>query len=137
MFAIVHSWIASGHVAVTEVEVGEEPHPDRERRANAKALASLPEPFTASVNPGHDGDGEVAWPEPIRVAAALPDLVERRHADGRVTTRSLHYMLPSGWAPLEIGSTLPSRTWLHLVTYRRTVARWPYGHHSLYVFQCL
>jgi hypothetical protein len=42
-------------------------------------------------------------------------------------------MIQPGEAPLEIGSSLPSRTWLHLRE-DRAVARWPYGHDSFMLF---
>ena len=51
-----------------------------------------------------------------------------RHADGTTHPLPIRFTIPPGSAILEIGSTLPSRTWAHLIDRGGSLARWPYGH---------
>jgi len=128
MFAEIHAMIGCGNVAMVEVETGGPPSADKEREANAGAAAGLSPPFTCSVDMSQNNDGRdgvVTWTEPIRVTLAT-GLIER-HPDGSVGPVALHSVVPAGHAPLEIGSTHPSRTWLHLRE-EGAVARWPYGY---------
>jgi hypothetical protein len=123
-FAAVHGMIHTGAVAMVPVATRGTPRPDKDREANAGALSSLPHPFTAAVDMDQrtaECDGMVYWSEPIEVSVATEIIEDDRPL-------SLHYMLPPGSAPLEIGSSQPSRTWLHLVLDGGAVARWPYGH---------
>jgi len=134
-FAEVHGMIARGTVAMVPVGTDGPPNRDDQREANAAALADLPDPFTAYVNPtqnGADADGFLSWSEPIEVSLAT-GLIER-DVDGSTRPYSVHYRIPAGTAPLEIGSSLPSRTWLHLVLEGGSVARWPYGHDCIRLF---
>lgn len=133
-FAAVHSLIDSGKVAVVEVDTGSPPGADKEREANAAALADLPHPFTCSVDMSQHnaaGDGMITWTEPIRVTLAT-GLIERL-PDGSAGPVALYSVVPPGRAPLEIGSSHPSRTWLHLRE-DGAVARWPYGHSCVRLF---
>lgn len=134
-FADIHAMIGSGLVAVVPVSTAGPPHRDSARQANADALADLPHPFTASVDMDqHNGDfdGMVRWSEPIEVSLATG--LSERQPDGYMQPISAHYMIPPGAAPLEIGSSAPSRTWMHLVGEGGTVARWPYGHSCFRLF---
>lgn len=134
-FATVHAMITSGRVAMVPVSTDGAPHPDKEREKNAAALSSLPHPFTASVSMTQnnaDCDGHVSWSEPIEVSAATG--IIGQEADGTTRPLSLHFMIPPGDAPLEIGSSHPSRTWMHLAIDSGAVARWPYGHSCLRLF---
>lgn len=134
-FAEIHAMITSGLVAMVPVSTGAPPRRDVDREANAAALANLPHPFTASVNMDQqcgDFDGTVEWSEPIGVSLATR-LIECE--PGGVTRPiSVHYMIPPGDAPLEIGSSLPSRTLMHLAMEGGSVARWPYGQSRFRLF---
>jgi hypothetical protein len=128
-FAQVHSMVTRGLVVMVPVGTGGKPGKDDQREANAAALAHLPHPFTAKVDMNQncgDGDGMVYWSEPIEVSMAT-GLIERE-PDGTTRPVSLHHFIPPGRATLEIGSSLPSRTWMHLTLEGGAVARWPYGH---------
>jgi len=57
-----------------------------------------------------------------------------RNRDGSTAPYLLRSKIPPGRAVLEIGSTLPSRTWAHLVMDGGAVARWPYGYSSFRLF---
>jgi hypothetical protein len=135
MFATVHSLIHSGRIAVTRISTADTPGCDRDRAANAIALSRLPHPFTAWVDVkqrGADRDGTISWSAPIEVSLAT-GLIDRR-PDGCTRPYSLHFMIPPGEADLEIGASLPSRTWMHLVVESGKLARWPYGQSCLWLF---
>lgn len=128
-FAHVHNLIFGGSVATVLVGTGREPQADSDRKGNAAILATLPRPFRAEVDMGQQfkqGDGRLTWDEPIRVALAT-GLIERR-PDGSTYPHTVSFKVPPGSAILEIGSSLPSRTWKHLVDRQGKVARWPYGY---------
>lgn len=127
-FAEVHSLIYGGSVATVLVGTGGEPLPDADREGNAAALATLPPPFRAKVDMRQhmrEGDGVVFWDEPIR--ASLATQIIERAPDGTTYPHTLSITIPPGSAVLEIGSSLPSRTWAHLIDRGGRVARWPYG----------
>jgi hypothetical protein len=134
-FAMVHHLVYSGEVAQVLVGTRGTPHRDADRKGNAAALARLPGPFTAEVDmyqSNAGSDGTVSWDEPIWVEL-LTGLIERRE-DGSTAPYPLRFLIPPGHAPLEIGSSLPSKTWAHLVADHGAVARWPYGHSSFRLF---
>ena len=131
VFAQLHTKIYGGLVGMTRIETGVPPRPDREREVNADALAALPAPFGATVDRhqvNEPRDGILTWDEPISISLATGI----RDDDG--ITLAVHYMIPPGWAPLEIGNTPPSRTWQHLIWEEGTLARWPYGHEWIRLF---
>lgn len=134
-FAVVHSMIYSGLVAQVPVSTLGPPRKDADREGNAAMLARLPHPFSAWVDMEQSndvGDGVIEWSEPIEVSLCT-GLIERE--EGGITYPiSLHYMIPPGSALLEIGGSLASRTWTHLVDERGSVARWPYGHSVFRLF---
>jgi len=135
MFAMVHSLVHSGRIAMSRVATVGTPGRDRDREANAAALSRLPYPFTASVDMrqrGADHDGIVSWSAPVEVSLAT-GLIDYR-ADGSKRPYSLHFMIPPGEADLEVGASLPSRTWMHLVVESGKLARWPYGQSCLWLF---
>ena len=78
------------------------------------------------------GDGMIRWTEPIEVSVAT-GLIEIAKGEERPGPIALHYQVPPGEAPLEIGSSLPSRTMLHLLDGGK-VARWPYRHSEFRLF---
>jgi len=128
-FAQVHALIMGGSVAEVLVATRGTPRRDRDREGNAELLAGLPRPFTAQVDMTQhnaDADGIVSWSEPIRVSLST-GLIER-FPDGTTHPLPVRFLIPPGSAVLEIGSSLPSRTWTHLVDRGGSVARWPYGY---------
>ena len=135
-FTKVHALIYSGEVAQVAVGTSGEASPDAEREENAATLATLPRPFTAAVNMQQRlsprGDGLVRWDEPIWVET-FTGLINRC-PDGSTAPYLLRFLIPPGTAPLEIGSSLPSKTWEHLVAGRGAVARWPYGYSAFRLF---
>ncbi len=118
-FGMIHSAIFDGDVAMVRVAVGSEPHADRLAEKNNDALAYISSPFGAIFHGGHgDSDGTLSWSERIRATVTIgkDDLSQEASED----------TFESGSAPLEVGTTAMSRTWLHLAR-ERCLARWPYG----------
>jgi hypothetical protein len=134
-FASIHKVLMLGKAASAQIEVGHIPLPDAERDANASALRDLPMPFVAHVDKTQynaDQDGWLEWSAPITVrrsvgAAYYPSTVDD------ATPVTILQEVPPGTVPLEIGSTPPSRTSLHLHE-DRGVARWPYEATCLWLF---
>lgn len=126
VYARVHHLIASGRVAKLTVPVDAVPSRDAARTENeAKLTAGLPDEFTAEIYEGtsHDGDGLLSWPQ----GTAMPWI----DGYGNQSTAKICDWADS--APLEIGHTDASRTWLHLMDYGM-VARWPYGSQDIWFF---
>lgn len=122
----VHADLMGGRFAEVRIEVGAEPGADGDRRANAEKLEDLPAPFTAHVDlrqNGGDQDGSLTWSEPIRVSRSTGKGYEE---DGQTFPYLERCLVPPRCVPLEIGTTLPSRTRLHM-DQDSGVARWPYG----------
>jgi hypothetical protein len=133
-FTMTHALIYGGQAGLVLMQTSGEPQPDREREANAAALAVLPRPFSATVDMRQNnerGDGVLRWSEPVTVQMAT-GLIDRRE-DGSTCPLLLHFRIPPGRAPLEIGSTLPSTTFMHL-SMDGGVARWPYGYSRIHLF---
>lgn len=127
-FAEVHALIFGGDATELLIGVGETPRPDADREGNAAALARLPHPFRAHVDMEQNNasqDGTLCWEGPIRVGLCTGLIA--RHADGTTHPLPVFFTIPAGMAPLEIGSTKPSRTLAHLIDGEGSVARWPYG----------
>jgi hypothetical protein len=131
-FAQFHTAWISGEYAACYVPVGGTPGPDADRAGNAALAAVAREPFVIEVDQQQnnaDQDGRVSWSEALRMTAFVPDqeLIDGQDAkvyDVKVGPQSI---------PLEIGTTLPSRTWLHMQR-DGGVVRWPYGQDRLTVF---
>lgn len=132
-FLDIHAAVGAGRYAMVQVEVGAAPRPDAERDINAAALADLPDPFTAQLDIDQnaaDEDGTVAWSEDIIItrSTGVP------YTAGCGTRQSL--TMPTAvrpfLVPLEVGTTMPSRTLLHLEE-DGGVARWAYDSTDLYV----
>ena len=134
MFAQVHAGIYGGTIATTRIRTAGPPGRDAEREQNAQTLARLPRPFTAAVDRyqgNQGGDGTLRWDEPITVELAT-GLIDR-HADGTTRPLLVSYQFPPGRATLEIGQSLASRTWQHLLM-ESYIARWPYGQSRIWLF---
>ena len=109
-FTMTHALIYGGQAGLVQLQTSGEPQPDREREANAVTLAVLPRPFSATVDKHQNnerGDGMLRWSEPVTVQMPT-GLIDRRE-DGSTCPLLLHFRIPPGRAPLEIGSTLPAR----------------------------
>jgi hypothetical protein len=132
-FLEVHAAVGAGRYALIEVEVGAAPLADAEREANAAALADLPEPFTATLDmdqSGADEDGEVAWSAPITVVWSTG--VAFSAGCRKTEPLTVPATVPPSRIPLEVGTTMPSRTLMHLEQ-DGGVARWAYGSTDLYL----
>jgi hypothetical protein len=133
-FLQMHTRTGSGLYAIVRVEVGTAPHADAERDANASALNDLPEPFVADLDLGQkaaDEDGTLHWTQDI-TAIRCTGVVQLMNCAAQVPVTMPAVVAP-GSIPLEVGTTLPSRTLLHLVE-DGGVARWAYGSTDLYLF---
>jgi len=125
-FMQCHGLLLSGDVLAAEVVVGFPPVADCETDAHNRALAGLPGPFYGKFWGGKDDeDGYIAWDEPVWLQKTVG------HADGSQDATLVE--IPPGRVPLEIGTTLGSRSLAHLQG-DRGLARWPYGSDSLWVF---
>lgn len=125
-YARVHYLVASGAVRQLAVPVGAKPGQDADRSGNQDKLnAGLPPEFTAEIYQGnsHDGDALLSWPQD----AAMPWI------DGLGNEEQGPLCEWSGSAPLEIGYTYASRTFLHLFD-TGIVARWPYESEDIWLF---
>ncbi|WP_069765975.1 hypothetical protein [Streptomyces sp. LUP47B] len=132
-FLDIHAEVGAGRYAMVQIEVGAVPRPDAARAANAAALADLPDPFTTQLDSNQnaaDEDGTVAWTEDIVVtrSTGVP------YTAGCAAPESLTIptVLRAFCVPLEVGTTMPSRTLLHLEE-DGGVARWAYDSTDLYI----
>jgi hypothetical protein len=117
----VEAFLASGRVRRTAIQVGVTPGADRDHARNQQKLtdALAGWGFEADVQPstgGRTDDGDVTW-------AGDLGLLSPAEVDAGVPPAAV---LGPGRASLEIGYTLPSRTYTHLYE-RGAVWRWPYG----------
>jgi hypothetical protein len=125
-YSRVHHMVATGKVAKLTIPVDASPGRDADREGNQRRLTEgLPPEFTAKVYAGnsHDGDALLSWPQ----EAVMPWI----DGYGNESERPLCAWTNS--APLEIGHTDASRTFLHL-TEDGIVARWPYGSDDIWLF---
>ena len=111
--------LGTGQVRRFAHPVAATPRPDRhgaenERTLNA-GLAGTGLPAAVNGSPGQTDDGVLTW------TIALP-LVSKQEAE---VDAAPEVAIAPGSAPLEIGYTLPSRTFTHLLT-TGAVWRWPY-----------
>jgi hypothetical protein len=132
-FLNVHAEVGAGEYAIAQVEVGATPRPDADRDGNAAALADLPWPFAAHLDMGQnaaDEDGTLTWAQDIVVtrSSGVPFTAGCR----RPESLTIPTIVQPFQIPLEVGTTLPSRTLLHLEE-DGGVARWAYGSTDLYV----
>ncbi|WP_449346092.1 hypothetical protein [Streptomyces xanthochromogenes] len=122
-----HARVAAGRVAAAVLAVEKGPSGDACRTANGQVLDRLPHPFEAWVDPHQvsgEQDGILTWSQPVRMRRSTGLSIQSRCS----RTGAVLSPVTMGPAslPLEIGDTLPSRTWAHLEQ-DGGVARWPYG----------
>ncbi|NEA86636.1 hypothetical protein G3I38_18110 [Streptomyces sp. SID7958] len=115
-----------GRVARRRIQVGASPGADADRAGNAARLQDLTAPFVAHLDMtqhGADCDGLLEWTEPVTAwrSTAMP-VLGAHVLHGAI--QAPFEVRPSS-VPLEVGYTLPSRTFAHLLT-DGAVARWPY-----------
>lgn len=128
-FAAVHAMVCAGEVAQVLIGAAGGPVVDSHREENAAQLADLPDPFQAAVDADQNRaecDGTLKWDAPIVLDAATGVVLLDSCRRGVKQPVSIVTTVAPGWAPLEIGTTLASRTLLHLLE-EGAVARWPYG----------
>lgn len=124
-YLAVHTGLMSGMYAHVQISVGDIPGPDADRIGNAAKLQGVHRLFRAELDMGQHGadcDGWLSWDTPIEV--------EKSTGEGVITDcGTFPLKTPKGIAPgrvpLEVGSTKPSRTYLHLHQ-DGGVARWAY-----------
>ncbi len=124
-FCFMRIWATymTGKLCFFTIPVERGPGSDEDLEENANALKKLSDFETFVHNVPQDDDGHLEWSFELgctRVALT----------DGR-EKRSRIWLAPRR-VPLEIGSTLASRTVGHLVE-SRGVARWPYGSNRIIV----
>lgn len=125
-YSRVHYLIATGKVTKLTIPVDASPGRDADRTGNQRRLTEgLPSEFTAEVYEGnsHDGDALLSWSQDC----VMPWI----DGYGNESERPLCAWTDS--APLEIGHTDASRTFLHLAE-GGIVARWPYGSDDIWLF---
>lgn len=131
-FTAVHTKICVGEVLqvlIGGADTDGGPFADKRRDDNAAKLADLPEPFQAEVDRSQNGadyDGTLKWHAPIQMDGATDAVFLPPCSRAMKQPLAIVSTVSAGWAPLEIGYTMPSRTMLHLLQHG-SVARWPYG----------
>lgn len=123
----VESLLETGRVRLVSVPVGQGPVADREAERNERVLreALAAQPVTLSVwasTGGVSDDGWVHWQAPLAVMASEEADID---AEPQIVLSEVR-------AALKVGSTLPSRTLLHLLA-DGAVWRWPYGSDRLWL----
>lgn len=129
---MVNSFIHDGDVMVARIHVGTTPGPDKAIKDNNRKLKHLPRPFRAFFSPGprKDGDGVLSWDEPV----VFDPIACRGDETGPCEASAKQaVVIARGAVPLEVGSTRPSRTYMHLLERSFAVARWPYGSEFVFV----
>ncbi|GHE11920.1 hypothetical protein [Streptomyces alanosinicus] len=136
-FLMVHAAVASGRAAVAAVALGQAPAADADRALNGRALGRLPQPYCAEVDPDQKSgrcDGLMRWETPAvarqSTGCSFTSVGCRSPYPVPVYTRT---WLDPMEIPLEVGDSLPSRTWAHLEQ-DGGVARWPYGSAFVWIF---
>ncbi len=122
--------LASARVLIMRVDVGATPQADREVERNQALLEVGLSRMPALVRVvgsagGREDDGWIDWQGALRVVPRDNSAQEQASAVGLT-----ELVLPALRAPLEIGFTLPSRTWWHLEE-DGAVWRWPDGSNEL------
>lgn len=121
-FMMLHHHLWQGRIALVYLDC-DEPHDNAMVAENQRILNKLPKSVKARFNPqkggGADGDGSLQWLKPLIGTLGI-------HVDTDETAVAQTRILP-GQIPLEVGTTMASRTLAHILS-DGGVARWPYGH---------
>jgi len=133
-FACVNALVHTGAYGRVQISVGGKPRADKEREANAAMLADIHPSFIAELDMDQhcgDSDGRLYWCDEITVECSTGTSYydPTGHPGSVMTSRRI----PPGSVPLEVGSTLPSRTVVHMAM-DGGVARWPYGSELITLF---
>ncbi len=122
-FSQVHVGLCLGQIAAIKLDIGKTPGPDDDLRRNNQMLKSLPEGFHGKFYGGtQDEDGYIIIEKPVMGYAY------------NVKTRKREGFVFEGHYPLEVGATSAIKSLLSLRSCGR-LARWPYGHKSIYLMQ--
>ncbi len=133
----MHAGLMSGRFVRIDINVLESPGPDADRASNAAVITTLPHPFVGHVDQTQKasdwGDGGIRWTEPV--LAQRSTNIPSVSPDGSISASTAECALapmgdPRAYIPLEIGSTMASVVYGHLMR-SRAVARWPYGSTTL------
>jgi hypothetical protein len=125
-YAVFLGFLTRRKVAFRTFGTDGPPARDREKEQNDAIFRGLdPEsPFFGEFHGGAgDSDGVFGWRKPIEMYLIAPDTPEEYEV----------IEVPPTILPLEVGTTMGSRTLLHLME-DRGIARWPYGHDILHCF---
>lgn len=118
----------SGKLKIVGIQAGGTPCGDKDVAGNNSKLFDLPRPFTAKFFGGSgDNDGFLKWDSPAFVKHLDCELKTRRGFHCRKHASKLK----PGCAPLEVGTTTASTTFLHLR--HGPLARWPYGSEAIFL----
>lgn len=133
---LVNGMLHSGEVKIATINLREVPLSDSQEKGNQAKLLRLPSPFEALVccerGRGADDDGQVAWRKPARFDPLSCEGGDE--PEPCPCTTMAPEEIRQGCVPLEIGTTLPSKTLVHLKL-DGGVARWPYGSEKVYVMK--
>lgn len=129
----VHSALMTGRYVDVLIGVGAAPGPDADREGNALKLARVNKHFRADLDMtqnGRESDGRLSWSEPISTDRSTNvGLI----TDCGTTPVRTSVTLPPGGVPLEVGTSKPSTTLMHLRRFGG-VARWAYGDDLIALF---
>ncbi|MEV0982317.1 hypothetical protein [Streptomyces sp. NPDC049915] len=132
-FLDIHAAVGAGRYALVEVEVAAAPRPDADRDVNAAALKDLPDPFSAELDLDQnaaDEDGTISWKDAITAVRSTSVAFSAGCQKSEPVTAPV--LVRPSRIPLEVGTTMPSRTLMHLEQ-DGGVARWAYGSTDLYL----
>lgn len=117
-FAQLHTKVATGEIAIVQIEIGCTPRRDSDIEYNNKALSNLPHPFYGGYGPdGQAGDdGVIGWNSSVKMS------VYDMHTNAKTEIAIRPWSVA-----LEVGTTAFHRTFGHVWTSGCGVARWPYG----------
>ncbi len=120
-FAYLHTELTIGKIVYGVLHLGNKPSSDRHQIEMNKKLQSLCPPFKGQFWGGNRSeDGEIIVDHPIELS---------------ITTKDNNVVVKSvvGRFPLEIGVTSVFKTFTHLATGAKRLARWPYGSEDIYL----
>jgi hypothetical protein len=118
--------LTCGRIVRRRIPVGDTPGPDADREGNAARLRNVRAPFSAHLDMSQNGadcDGTFSWDSPVNLWRALG--VRVAHEKGLYGSLHAPFEVRPWRVPLEVGYTLPSRTFVHLAL-EGAVARWAY-----------